>query len=448
MMREESDDGGKVCRRRGGQVFREPGELGAEGLRRLGTGQAAELDRGTAAVSAGSGAHEHAAAADQERHEQPGQRRDGGEQRGKLPGVIGDGQADPLPVAGEGERAHPVRQLHRLPGGQRPRGDRQPVHAPGVQLVDRLRRAAVHAEVARVGDQAHRWPVRRGEGRLQLPAHVHGGRQEHPGEAKLLGTGVRDLDHALGGEAVQRDRDERHRPVEYHVTGPVGDPEHRGVPVADQVHLHVVHVQRVVHLEVVVLRRRARLRLVAEVGVERGRLSGVRPRGHVARVERVECDAERLQVRRRDQPPGAELIERGHRIAKRLASYQKPVRLVAEQTAQADRDQQGQQREMEQQVAGLAQVALFRRDPAVPGAHPEPLARQQRRRLGERGVRGERGGHRDRQRQPGQVARGPGRLLARGAGQPERPRYHASGEGEEQQQVDRREPGRREHVEQ
>ena len=232
------------------------------------------------------------------------------------------------------------------------------------------------------------------------------------------------------------------------MSGPVGDTEHRGVPVADQVHLHVVHVQRVVHLEVIVLRRPGRLRPVAEVGVERGRFSGVRPRGHVARVELLQRDAERLQARRRDQPPRAELIERGHRIGKRLASYQKPVRLVAEQPAHADRGQEGQQGEMEQQVAGLAQIALFRGDPAVPGAHPEPFARQQRRRLGERGVRGERRGHRDRQRQPGQVARCPRRLLARGAELPERPRHHAAREGEEQQQVDRGEPGRREHVEQ
>ncbi len=259
---------------------------------------------------------------------------------------------------------------------------------------------------------------------------------------------VRDLDHALGGEAVQRDRDERHRPVEYLATGPVGDPEHRGVAVPDQVHLHVVHVQRVVHLQVVVLRRRSGLALVAEVGIERGRLPHLRPRGHIARGERVEGDAERLQVRRRDQPPGTELIERGHRISKRLAGHQQAVSLVAEQAAHADSGQQRQQRQMEEQVAGLAQVALFRGDPAVAGADPEPLGREQRRRLGQRGARGQRRGHRGGQREAGQVARGPGRLLARGAGQPERPRHHAPGEGEEQQQVDRREPGGREHVEQ
>src|SRR5256885_2688391 len=48
------------------------------------------------------------------------------------------------------------RELDRLAGRERPGLDRQLAQARGVQLVHRLRRAAVHAEVARVGDQAHR----------------------------------------------------------------------------------------------------------------------------------------------------------------------------------------------------------------------------------------------------------------------------------------------------
>ena len=146
--------------------------------------------------------------------------------------------------------------------------------------------------------------------------------------------------------------------------------------------------------------------------------------------------------------PGWNASRSGGGVRERVAHHQEPVRLVAEHPAHADRGEQRQQRQVEQQVPGFPQVALFRRYPAVAGAQPEPLGRQHRRRGRERLVRGERGLVTCRERQPGQVGRRRRRLLPRRPGQPERARDHASRERGEQQQVDRGEPGRGEDVEQ
>ena len=100
------------------------GELLIEASRRVGAGQAAHVDHG-GAVRARAGPHEDPAAPDEEGQEQAGQRRQPGDQRGQLPRVVGDGQADPLPVAGEGERPGAVRQLDRLAGRERAGRDRQ-----------------------------------------------------------------------------------------------------------------------------------------------------------------------------------------------------------------------------------------------------------------------------------------------------------------------------------
>src|SRR3984957_16154452 len=148
---------------RSAQFLGQLGELHLEPARRIRPGQAAEVHDGLA-VGAGGRPQEHAAAADHERQDQPAQREKRGDQRRKLAGVMSDGQADPLAVAGEGELALAVRQGDRLADGQRSRGDGQLVHTGGVELVDGLGRPVVQPEVARVGGEA--------SGTLMTPSEV------------------------------------------------------------------------------------------------------------------------------------------------------------------------------------------------------------------------------------------------------------------------------------
>ena len=103
---------------------------------------------------------------------------------------------------------------------------------------------------------------------------------------------------------------------------------------------------------------------------------------------------------------------------------------------------------MEQQVAEFPPVALFRRHPAVAGAQPELAPPQHRGRRGQRGRGVLPGLVPYRLRHPGHVARRGRRQRPGRAGQPVGPGHHAAGQRQEQQQVDGREPGRREHVEQ
>ena len=159
------------------------------------------------------------------------------------------------------------------------------------------------------------------------------------------------------------------------------------------------------------------------------------------------------QIRPADQPSRVELGQLGGAVGERLPLDDQLVGLVAEQPAERDREQHAEQRQVEEQVADLAQVPLLGRQPVagVPGGGaPEPEAlpaehrggrvdgrvRRQRRRIGHR------------LRQPRQVPRRPRRRRPRGSDQLERPRHDAPDQRGEEQDVDRREPGRREHVEQ
>ncbi len=423
------------------------GELLIEAARRVGAGQAAHVHDGLP-IRARVGPDEHPAAPDKEGQEQASQRRQARDQRGQLPWVVGDGQADPLPVPGEGERAGATRQLDRLPDRERAGRDRQLGQAGGVQLVHRLRRAAVHAQVAFIRDQADPGGERGREGGFQLPADVNGSRQEHAGEPQLVGTRIWDLDHAFGGQAGGVHRDERDRLVEDHLPGPVGDLEDRRVPVADDEDTHPVHVDRVVDPQIVVVDRAARLRGVAHVRVERQRLAARLAGGDVGGREAVQRHREGLEVRRRHEAAGAELVQRRHRVGERGPADQQPVGLVPEQAAQGYRAQQAQQRQVEHQVAQFAAVPLLGRHPAVTSPEPELAAAQH----GRGGVQG--GGRVEGALVPGGLGQ-PGQVARRGrwqrpgrADQPDTARHHAAGQGGEQQQVDRGEPGRREHVEQ
>src|ERR1017187_1067588 len=95
------------------ELGRQPGKLRLETARSVRPGQAAQIDDG-GPVFPRIGTDEYPAPPDQERQQQAGQRRDPGDQGRQLSRVVGDGQADPLLVAGEGEGARAAGQVHGL----------------------------------------------------------------------------------------------------------------------------------------------------------------------------------------------------------------------------------------------------------------------------------------------------------------------------------------------
>ena len=256
------------------------------------------------------------------------------------------------------------------------------------------------------------------------------------------------LHHPLGQVGGLVSRQERGRLVVHDLAPPVGHPEDRCVTVTDQVHLRRVHVERVVHLEVVGPDRPAGLRRIGDVRDEAVRLVPVRPGQDVAGRELVQGEAERRQIGRRHQVPRMEGVQVGHGVREAAALDHQPVRLIPEQAADPDGDQNADEGDMEQQVADFPAVPLFGRQPAISLVQPEvPAAEEGGGRRGRLPGR-HRGLVPGGVRQPGQMARrarrqGPGR-----PDQPERPRQDAAGQRGEQQQVDRREPGSGEHVEQ
>ena len=441
----------------GPQLGGQRGEFRLEAAARVGTGQSADLHRGAVlgrrTRRGGAGADEDPPTADHEREQQPAQGGDAADQGGQLARVVRDGQAHPGDVAGERDRAPAVRQLQRLARLEHLRAGRQPVHGGGIEFVDGLRRAAVHAQVPGVGDQADRRIVGRGEHRFQRAADVHRGRHEDAGEAELFRLGVGNLHHALGEEVARRAGDERRGLLVHHVTAGVGDRELRRVPVPDEVHLRAVHRQRTVDVQVKGASRAARMLGVRDPRVERRRLAALLAGGYVAGVEPVQRHRERAQVGGGDEPARVPLVERADGVGEALALHQQPVRLVTEQPAERHRHQHSEQGQVEEQVARLAQVPLLGRDPVlravgvVRAPEPEPAAGQHPRRHLDRLLRRQRGGVLGGPGQPGQVTRGPRRQRPRRAGQPEGTRHHAADEGGEQQQVDGGEPGRGEDVE-
>ena len=160
-------------------------------------------------------------------------------------------------------------------------------------------------------------------------------------------------------------------------------------------------------------------------------------------VELVDGERERREALRLDPGPRAEGVVAGERVGEALPDRDDDVALPAEEVADRDADDDEDQREVEDEVARLLEVAALGAERApVVGVHPEPLAAQHlsrslQRLLGGRrdlglGVRG----------QPLQPARGPGRLRAHGPPVHARAGQHAPDERDEQQQVDRGEPRR------
>ena len=355
--------------------------------------------------------------------------------------------ADPV----EGDRPQPVRQLRR-PADREVDPDRLAVglqhrlEALLLQRVDRLRGAGVQAEVA--GPREHRdgRVAVVGEGRERAAGLGEGVRRVELAlepellAAVLLGR-VGDLDDAEGPEAAVL-RKEDHRSGEGRGAVRVAHRDVRRVAVADQEDVGALDAERVVDRDRLVALRGARRGPVGEVGGELVRhplLATLTDEGH---VEVVHGEVERLELGGVEQRAGTEVVVLAQRVGEAVLGDDDDAALEAEQPTDREADQDDQHREVEEQVAGLAQVAALGRDGRVLGDHavaalPQAGVRALEHRLGflvghEVVVR----------REPAEVAGCLRRLTSYAAPVDEQPRHDAADQREHQQDVDRREPHR------
>ena len=265
---------------------------------------------------------------------------------------------------------------------------------------------------------------------------------------------VGHLDDADRGE-VRVLRQERHRVGEHDLAVGIAHRDRRRVPVAEQVHVGAVHAQRLVHLH------DARLRLARPAPAPR-RVAVKSIGWPIAswfcvsydRVELLERQPVGVEGRVVEEAPGVERVVGRERVHERLALDDDALAREPEPAADADGHEHADQRRVEHEVAGLAQVAAFGRhgclaaqvvalDPVARALAAAAAARSiaasvvspaGQRPLGVPGEPGEPHGRARRSR--------PQRLeVVLGA------RDDAADERHEQQQVDRREPRRRVHVE-
>ena len=194
--------------------------------------------------------------------------------------------------------------------------------------------------------------------------------------------------------------------------------------------------------------------LVVEVRDELARLPGPPARRHPLDVEVGDAEGERLHHRRVEEAAGGEVVVLGEVVGEAVvvAVEQDHAALVAEEAADGDADEDHDHREVEEQVAGLAEVAALGSDRvgALLPLHPEPTALHHRGGARQHDVRRLVGGVRRALRQPREVPRRPWGPGPQRAGVDEQARDDAAHQRDHQQDVDRGEPRRavdREEVE-
>ncbi len=188
--------------------------------------------------------------------------------------------------------------------------------------------------------------------------------------------------------------------------------------------------------------------LVVDVGGERRGLPG----RQVVCLKVVDPQANRVQRGAVDGVAGPERVERGRgrrAEAGTAVGDDDDVALVAEQLSGGHRDEQAEQREVEDDVAELAQIALLRGDfsDVVVSPRDAPPAAQPLidRRCDGVGFTRDFGGVVF--GQPAEVARGGNRGGPQAAGMLDQPRGQTAHQRDEQQHVDGGEPEAGEHVE-
>lgn len=136
--------------------------------------------------------------------------------------------------------------------------------------------------------------------------------------------------------------------------------------MADEVDLGVPDLQRLVHLDDGVLLLAVGALGVRHLGLVGARSAAVGAGALVGAGELLDVEAERLQVVVGEEVAGLEVVVLGERVGEAVALDDDLVALGLEELAPGERDQHDDQREMERQVAELAQVALLSGD-GVPG---------------------------------------------------------------------------------
>ena len=170
-----------------------------------------------------------------------------------------------------------VRPGDQVDAERRPVGLLQQRGLVGVEQVDRLRRAVVHPEVA--GVDRHRQRGVEGVAEERVGPRLHGEvvrRVELAHQPDLGRQRIGCLHHPERRERPVARQEDR-RPAVGDVAVAVADRDDRGVAVADQEHLGAPDVERVVDLEVVLLRLVVAGLPVGQVRDERPRLAARRP---------------------------------------------------------------------------------------------------------------------------------------------------------------------------
>ncbi len=184
------------------------------------------------------------------------------------------------------------------------------------------------------------------------------GRVEEADHADLLGEAVRNLDDTLAGE-VGVLGEERHRGGVHDLARGVAHGHDGRVAVAEQVDVFVAEAQRLVDLDGLVLgllpgNARANVGRVVEGIAERVLVLGVVDRNEFR--EREPVGAQRVRIEPTARADGVVVAEG---VRERLALRQHLLARVDEAAADADRDQDAHERHVEDEVAGLAQVAAL-----------------------------------------------------------------------------------------
>ena len=256
-----------------------------------------------------------------------------------------------------------------------------------VEVEQRLRPAGVQPGVAAVDVDRDRGVVHGGElRRQQLAVHLLGGR-EQPGDRDLALTpfvGGIEARRRVETQRARRQQALRVVRLELNCLGPLLPVRERhgeggGIAMALQVHPVAADPQRMVDLQPVGLPG-AGLQigpgLVVDIRRERGGL----PRRQVLGLKVVDPDAHRVQrgaVHVVAGPEGVVGRRRCRAESGPAVGDDDDIALVAEQLADRDGGQQAQQREVEDDVAELAQIALLRGyldDIALGAGDPPPAA--------------------------------------------------------------------------
>ncbi len=191
---------------------------------------------------------------------------------------------------------------------------------------------------------------------------------------------------------------------------------------------------------------------VGQVGDELLRHALARAVHQPGDVELVDVEAERLHVVGGHQAARHEVVVLREVVGEAVALHHDHAALVAPQRPDREAREHHQHGQVEEQVAGLAEVAALGADRTLPhcgvGDHPEPALAQHLRGAGQHVLDRVAGGVRRVVRQPGEVARGGRRPGPEALPVAQRPRQDAADQRDHQQQVDRGEPRRVEDREQ